>query len=86
MSKILLLRKSVTIWTVVPAQSFDLLYNEIQKKTIKWAIDRSMGTIDEDILAEPFTIVRGPPGTGKTHTLVNSLNLYFLLLLLLFKF
>mmetsp|Transcript_1021 Transcript_1021/g.3176 ORF Transcript_1021/g.3176 Transcript_1021/m.3176 type:complete len:297 (-) Transcript_1021:4092-4982(-) len=68
------------------AQSFDLLYNEIQKKTIKWAIDRSMGTIDEDILAEPFTIVRGPPGTGKTHTLVNSLNLYFLLLLLLFKF
>lgn len=68
------------------AQSFDLLYNEIQKKTIKWAVDRSMGTIDEDILAEPFTIVRGPPGTGKTHTLVNSLNLYFLLLLLLFKF
>lgn len=61
-------------------QSFDLMYNQIQKKTIQWAIDRSLGTIDEDIRAEPFTIVRGPPGTGKTHTLVNSLNLYIFIL------
>ena len=49
------------------------MFNEMQKQTIKWAVGRSIGTIDEqNILAGPFTIVRGPPGTGKKHTFVNS--------------